>query len=87
MPAASLTKRDAARHQVQLDQANRKAHHAYEALKEPTTDYLEAQYELVFPAHQVRDAGFTVTELHTPSFPFLFPLARVGRVRDGCGGP
>ena len=65
MPAASLTKRDAARHQVQLDQANRKAHHAYEALKEPTTDYLEAQYELVFPAHQVRDAGFTVTELHT----------------------
>src|ERR1700750_1558768 len=48
MSATRLTdKLDAARHQVQLDQANRKAHDAYEALKEAAAGYLDAQVELV----------------------------------------
>jgi transcriptional regulator with XRE-family HTH domain len=66
MSATSLTyKPDAARHQVQLEQAHRKAHHAYQSLKEAAADYLEAQFDLVFAARQAHDAGLTVTELHT----------------------
>ena len=46
MPATSLTyKPDAARHQIRLEQANRKAHHAYQTLKEAAADYLDAQLE------------------------------------------
>jgi transcriptional regulator with XRE-family HTH domain len=58
-------KPDVARHQVRLDQANRKAHHAYETLKAAAADYLDAQVELVIAAREAQDAGFTVTELHT----------------------
>jgi transcriptional regulator with XRE-family HTH domain len=66
MSATSLTyEPDAARHQVQLEQANRKAHHAYETLKEAAADYLDAQVELVVAARQAHDAGLAVTELHT----------------------
>jgi hypothetical protein len=54
-----------ARHQVQLDQANRKAQHAYEALKEAAAGYLEAQFEVLVAAREAQDAGLTVTELHT----------------------
>jgi transcriptional regulator with XRE-family HTH domain len=64
--ATSLTyKPDAARHQVQLEQANRKAHDAYEALKGAAADYLDAQIELAVAAREAQDAGLTVTELHT----------------------
>jgi transcriptional regulator with XRE-family HTH domain len=66
MPATSLTYQPAeARHQVQLEQANRKAHHAYQTLKEAAAHYLDAQLELVVAARLARDAGLTVTELHT----------------------
>lgn len=66
MTATSLTRQpDAARHQVQLDQANRKAHDAYQALKEAAADYLDAQVELVVMAREAHDAGLAVTELHT----------------------
>jgi transcriptional regulator with XRE-family HTH domain len=66
MTATSLThKPDAARHQVQLDQTNRKAHHAYQALKKAAADYLDTQVELVVAAREAQDAGLTVTELHT----------------------
>lgn len=66
MTATSLTHQpDAAQHQVQLDQANRKAHDAYGALKEAAADYLDAQVELVVAAREAQDAGVTVTELHT----------------------
>ena len=54
-----------ARHRVQLDQANRKAHDAYGVLKEAAAAYLHAQLELVVAAHEARAAGLTVTELHT----------------------
>ena len=54
-----------ARHRVQLDQANRKAHDAYGALKEAAAAYLHAQLELVVAAYEARAAGLTVTELHT----------------------
>ncbi len=53
------------RHEIQLEQSNRKAHRAYEALKEAAADYLEAQVELVVAARQAHDAGLAVTELHT----------------------
>ena len=66
MAATSLTyKPDAARHQVQLEQANRKAHRAYETLKEAASGYLEAQFEVLVAAREAQDAGLTVTELHT----------------------
>jgi transcriptional regulator with XRE-family HTH domain len=66
MSATSLTyEPDAARHQVQLEQANRNAHHAYQRLKEAAADYLDAQVELVVAARQANDAGLAVTELHT----------------------
>ena len=66
MAATSLTRKpDAAQHQVQLEQANRKAHHAYEALKEAAAGYLEAQFEVLVAARQAQDAGLIVTELHT----------------------
>jgi len=66
MSPTSLTyKPDAARHQVQLEQANRNAHHAYERLKEAAAEYLDAQVELVVAARQAHDAGLAVTELHT----------------------
>jgi hypothetical protein len=66
MSATSLTRKpDAARHQVQLNQANRKARDAYQALKDAAADYLGAQVELVVAARQAQDAGLTVTELHT----------------------
>ena len=66
MSATSLTHQpDAARHQVQLEQANRKAHQAYQALKEAAAGYLDAQVELVVAAREAQDAGLTVTELHT----------------------
>ncbi len=66
MLATSLTdKPDTARHQVQLEQANRKAHHAYGTLKEAAAGYLDAQVELVVAARQAQDAGLAVTELHT----------------------
>jgi transcriptional regulator with XRE-family HTH domain len=66
MAATSLThKPDAARHQVQLEQASRKAHHAYETLKEAAAGYLEAQFEVLVAAREAQDAGLTVTELHT----------------------
>jgi transcriptional regulator with XRE-family HTH domain len=66
MSATSLTyEPDAARHQVQLEQANRNAHHAYQRLKEAAADYLDAQVELVVAARQAHDAGLAVTELHT----------------------
>jgi transcriptional regulator with XRE-family HTH domain len=53
------------RHEIQLEQSNRKAHRAYEALKEAAADYLEAQVELVVAARQAHDAGLALTELHT----------------------
>lgn len=58
-------KPDATRHQVRLDHANRKAHRAYETLKEAAAAYLNAQVELVVAARQAYDAGLIVTELHT----------------------
>jgi transcriptional regulator with XRE-family HTH domain len=64
--STSLTyKPDAARHQVQLEQANRNAHRAYQELKEAAAEYLDAQVELVVAARQAHDAGLAVTELHT----------------------
>jgi transcriptional regulator with XRE-family HTH domain len=66
MSAASLTyKPDAALYQVQLEQANRNAHHAYQSLKEAAAEYLDSQVELVVAARQAHDAGLAVTELHT----------------------
>ena len=66
MAATSLTRQpDAARHQVELDQANRKAQHAYQALKQAAADYLDAQVELVVMARLAQDAGLAVTEMHT----------------------
>jgi transcriptional regulator with XRE-family HTH domain len=66
MTATSLTRQpDAARHQVQLDQANRTAQDAYQALKQAAADYLDAQVELVVMARLAQDAGVAVTELHT----------------------
>jgi len=66
MSATSLTHQpDAARHQVQLSQANRKAHDAYQVLKEAAAGYLDAQVELVVAAREAQDAGLAVTELHT----------------------
>jgi hypothetical protein len=53
MLATSLTHEpDAARHHVRLDQASRKAHHAYEALKDAAVGYLDAQVELVVAARE-----------------------------------
>jgi transcriptional regulator with XRE-family HTH domain len=64
--AASLTyKPEAARHQVELEQASRNAHHAYQALKEAAAEYLQAQVELVVAARMAHDAGLAVSELHT----------------------
>jgi hypothetical protein len=64
--ATSLTdKPDAARHQVQLNQANRIAHRAYQTLTEAAADYLDAQVELVVAAWEAHNAGLTVTVLHT----------------------
>jgi hypothetical protein len=54
-----------ARHEVQLEQANRKTHRAYQTLKNAAADYLDAQLELVVAAQLAGDAGLTVTELHT----------------------
>ena len=66
MSATRLTRQpDAARHQVQLDQANRTAQDAYQALKQAAADYLDAQVELVVMARLAQDAGVAVTELHT----------------------
>jgi transcriptional regulator with XRE-family HTH domain len=66
MTATSLTRQpDAARHQVQLDQANRKAQHAYQALKQAAASYLDAQVELAVMARLAQDAGLAVTGLHT----------------------
>ena len=66
MPATSLTRQpDAAQHQVQLEQAKRKAHHIYQALKEAAADYLDAQLEILVAARLAHDAGLTITELHT----------------------
>jgi transcriptional regulator with XRE-family HTH domain len=66
MTATSLTRKpDAVRHQVELDQANRRAHDAYAALKEAAADYLDAQVELLVAARQAQDAGLAVTELYT----------------------
>jgi hypothetical protein len=49
----------------QLNQANRKAQHAYQALKEAASAYLDAQVELVVAARQAHGAGLAVTKLHT----------------------
>ena len=66
MSATSLTRKpDAARHQVQLDQANRKAHDAYGTLREAAAGYLDAQFELLVASREAQDAGLAVTELHT----------------------
>jgi len=66
MTAASLTRQpDAARHQVQLDQALRKAQDAYQALKKAAASYLDAQVELAVMARLAQDAGLAATELHT----------------------
>lgn len=66
MTATSLTYApDMTRHEVQLEQANRKAHHAYETLKEAAAGYLEAQFEVLVAAREAQDADLTVTELHT----------------------
>jgi transcriptional regulator with XRE-family HTH domain len=58
-------KPDVARHQVLLEQANRKAQRAYQTVKEAAAGYLDAQLELVVAARQAHDGGLTVTELHT----------------------
>jgi transcriptional regulator with XRE-family HTH domain len=58
-------KPDVARHQVRLDQANRKAQHAYQTVKEAAADYLDAQLALVVAARQAHDGGLTAAELHT----------------------
>ena len=66
MSATSLTYQpEAARHQVQLEQANRNAQRAYQALKEAAAEYLQAQVELVVAARMAHDAGLAVSELHT----------------------
>jgi transcriptional regulator with XRE-family HTH domain len=66
MSATSLTyKPDATGHKVRLEQANRKAQHAYGTLKDAAADYLEAQVELVVAGREAQDAGPTVTGLHT----------------------
>ena len=55
----------AGRHEVALRSANRGAHDAYEALKQAADAYLEAQYAVLFAAHEAHGDGFGVTELHT----------------------
>ena len=66
MLATSLTHEpEMTQHQVRLEQANRKAHRAYQTLKDAAADYLEAQVELVVAARFAHDAGLAVTELHT----------------------
>jgi transcriptional regulator with XRE-family HTH domain len=55
----------AARHEVALRNARRGAHDAYEALKQAADAYLEAQYAVLFAAHEAHNDGFGVTELHT----------------------
>jgi transcriptional regulator with XRE-family HTH domain len=56
---------DVTRHEIQLEDAKSAAYTAYHALKEAAAAYLEAQIDLVFVAHQARDAGLVVTELDT----------------------
>ena len=66
MSVMSLTYQpDVARHQAQLQQANRKAYDAYEILKEAAAAYIEAQFEAVFAAREAHDNGITLTELDT----------------------
>jgi transcriptional regulator with XRE-family HTH domain len=66
MRATNLTdKPDIAKHEVRLEQANRKAYRAYETLKKAARDYLDAQLELVVTARLADDAGLAVPERHT----------------------
>ena len=64
--AMSLTSEPgAARHHVQLQQANRNAYDAYGALKESAAAYLQTQIELAFAAREAHDEGLAVSEIHT----------------------
>ena len=60
-----MTEPGAARHDVQMDQAHRKAYGAYEALREAAAAYIEAQVNLAFAVHEARAAGVAVREMHT----------------------
>ena len=55
----------AGRHHAQLRHAHRKAHDAYQTLKEAAAAYIEAQIELVVAARAAQDDGVTVAELDT----------------------
>jgi transcriptional regulator with XRE-family HTH domain len=66
MPVISLTyEPGTVWHLAQLQQSNRKAHDAYETLKEAAAAYCEAQLVLLFAAREAHDNGITVTGMHT----------------------
>lgn len=56
---------DSARHIIGLEWAVSKASTAWDQIKDATSDYLEAQLNIVFRARAARDAGLAVTELQT----------------------
>jgi transcriptional regulator with XRE-family HTH domain len=52
-------------HDVQVDQAHRRAYGAFEALKEAAAVYIEAQLNLAYAVHLADNAGVAVREMHT----------------------
>jgi transcriptional regulator with XRE-family HTH domain len=64
--AMSLTLRpDTARHLIDLQDATAHASATWHRIKDAATDYLEAQLNLLIAAYEAREAGLSVTELHT----------------------
>ena len=63
--ASFMTEPGDALHDVQVDQAHRRAYGAFEALKEAAAAYIETQLNLAFAVHKAHDAGVAVREMHT----------------------
>ena len=64
--AMSLTLRPhTARHLIDLQDATAHASATWHRIKDAATDYLEAQLNLLIAAYEAREAGLSVTELHT----------------------
>jgi transcriptional regulator with XRE-family HTH domain len=59
------TEPEAARHTAQLQRANRHAYETWGKLKAAASDYLEAQFQVLFAARDAHDADLAVTELYT----------------------
>jgi transcriptional regulator with XRE-family HTH domain len=63
--ASFMTEPGDALHDVQVDQAHRRAYGAFEALKEAAVAYIETQLNLAFAVHEAHNAGVAVREMHT----------------------